>query len=221
MPPPGTPAPATPAAPGAPGAPAASGDPGPTGPGWVIELYGYHYFNEQGGQPGPAHVRSTIMAALEEGSVDLPTQSFERDADAADRQTFTMKELGISYPILATEQWERNHKIPNPNYEPPRNADFSGLRGEHGPGPGVPMGPAEAPKPEKIEPEFYTVTKYNFSVQFVWKEQRLGERLKAKEDAKKAAEAAAQGAPALPGPAPGPGTANTNPLPVTPTGAAS
>jgi type IV pilus assembly protein PilM len=194
---------------------------GPSGPGWVIELHGYHYYKD-GLTYGPAHVRSTLMAALEEGTVELPEESFDRDVDNAERRSFTMKELGIAYPILVIDQFDRTNRILNPNYEEPRTTQGIGIPGvEHGPGPGP--GPMPDPaKPEKIEPRDYAVPKYTFSVQFVWQEKRLNERIKTQKEkeeaAKKAAEAAAQNVSA---PATGPGPAPAGPLPVTPTGAAS
>jgi hypothetical protein len=77
-----------------------------------------------------------------------------------------------------------NFKIPNPNWEPPA-VSVSGFNPDM----------AETKKDDG-EPRFYTVSKYTFTVQFVWQEKRLSDRLAAR---KAATEPAAAGPGAQPG----------------------
>ena len=174
--------------PGAPGA-AAPGNPadGPVGPGWVIELHGYHLYQPDRKTYGPTHVRNTLIRNLEEGEVSVPLPE-------GGHETFTMKELGIQYPILAFEQpIDPNFRIPNPNYEPPTNQPgvFSESR---------PMDEKKVDPSKPVEPPYFTVPKYTFSVQFCWQEKRLSERLKKRaEDAAKL-QAAPTAGPVAPGP---------------------
>lgn len=199
---------------------------GPKGPGWVIEIKGHHFFNDPKDRrnAGPAHLRNTFLKKLEHGFVDLPT------GPGMPVERFTHKELGIGYAILAYDPPIRNFQIPNPNFE--------GQAGGGGDGNafGVPMdfgagtlargsgGSAKPAKDDPDNPEFYTVPKYDFIVQFCWIETPLNVRLEQRKlkaaEAQKAAELAAaaaqQNPPAnVPAPAvpvaPAPAPAVTNP----------
>jgi type IV pilus assembly protein PilM len=75
---------ATPAAP----------DTGPTGPGWVIQMRGFHLFNEK--LEGAQFVRDTLLKNLENGTVELPVVQNGK----VTMEQVTMKELGIEYPVL-------------------------------------------------------------------------------------------------------------------------
>lgn len=164
----------------------AKGPVGPTGSGWVIELHGYHFYQPNKSMYGAAHVRATLLKNLETGEIELPLED-------GTRETFTFKELGISYPILAHEEpINPNFKLPNPNFEPPinNNQGFS---------PEISGETKKADDPNKpVEPPFYTVAKYTFTVQFVWQEKRLSERLKARQAAA-APPAAGGNPPVIPG----------------------
>jgi hypothetical protein len=204
--------------------------PGPTGPGWVMEIAGYHFFNNPKNaadrrKAGAFHVVNTLIRHLQRGEVMLPMGP----GQAPER--FTMKELGIDYVILARDPTFRDKfPIPNPNYTPPANATGSdaydgGAGGIGGLGTG-----ATQPKVDPENPPFYEVRRYDFVVQFVWIETPLSVRLaKRLEEAKKAAEAAqtaaatapAEGAaPAATAPAAG-APAPAAPAPVAPAPAAA
>lgn len=91
--------------------PSALNLPGPQGPGWVIEIKGYHYYNSDRRTGGATHVRNTLLRNLEDGSVDLPVDNTGRLV------RFSLKELGIAYPILAMDEGQpRKVKVPNPEY---------------------------------------------------------------------------------------------------------
>lgn len=169
---------------------------GPSGPGWVIEMKGYHYFNDDIQTWGGTHVRDTFLKNLREQTVTLPKGPGEGD------ETFTMEELGIGFGILAQETPIVDAQVPNPYYEPPPRAEAPEM-GPDGMTPLAPAAAAETPAatPEEEEPSeplappFYSVRKYSFIVQFCWQEKLLSERLQAREEkARLEAEAAAAAA---------------------------
>jgi type IV pilus assembly protein PilM len=201
---PGATAPGATPAPGAPGLQAlaaASADPGPKGPGWIIEIRGHHFYNspQRRASNGVVHLRDTLIKNLEEGSVNLPIEFGDGPGNPTKFDDFTMKELGIGYVILVeSEEIDRFFTIKNQDYIDPQAAD-SGDRDKKKPA---------ADDPNNV-PE-WRIPKYSFTIQFVWKEKLLRDRLKERKDkeiaAQQAAEQAANAAqnPAAPAPAPVP-----------------
>ena len=95
--------------------------PGPTGAGWVIELSGHHFFNKDRQNGGLNFVRNTFLKSLEEGSVALPINA------QGEIRTFTMKELGVSHPILAFDEGEpKAVRVPNPDVQRDATAATAG-----------------------------------------------------------------------------------------------
>jgi type IV pilus assembly protein PilM len=191
---------------------------GPTGPGWVVELAGYHFYNDPKADRrdiGSGHVRNTLLKQLKEGIVNVPL------GPGMPMAQFSMKDLGIGYAILAYSPPRAKGGIPNPNYVPPvGGAVGGGIAGPGAPGGlgglgsampaagGIPGAGATTAAIDPNNPEYFPVTRYDFAVQFVWQEKPLTERLKAIEQRKleeaekaKAAAAAAE-AGAQPGQAP-------------------
>lgn len=178
----------------------------PTGPGWVIELAGYHYYNDKNDRKGygPLHVRNTLLKQLKDGEIDLPLGPGKPMA------RFKMKDLGIGYAILAYSGKPKPHYVQNPNWTPPTAGTGTGVPGIGGPGLPAP-GLASAPLPgaagltgpgglpgapgavaqDPNNPEYFQVTKYEFAVQFVWQEKPLLVRLQKMEEERLAAEKAA------------------------------
>ena len=174
---------------------------GPEGPGWVIELRGHHFHNEDPLTWGGTHVRDTFLRNLREMTIELPL------GPEGEMESFTMEELGIGYAILALEtRIEHNHRVPNPYYEPPvrqtrpgaadprgapgRTGGLGGTRGGLGARSGAAQPAAEAPREEVGEngidpdnPPFFVAPRYTFVVQFCWQERLLTERLRAREQA--------------------------------------
>lgn len=174
---------------------------GPEGPGWVIELRGYHFFNEDPETWAGTHVRDTLLKNLREGTLRLPVELGEAFEE------FTMEELGIGYGILAVERLiDHNHRVPNPYYEPPTagpgagmglgggmgmGAGMEGLGGLGGFGGGQQPQTGGARKPrsqpaaeaDTENPRFFPAPKYSFVVQFCWQERLLAERLRARQEA--------------------------------------
>jgi hypothetical protein len=73
-------------------------DPGPTGPGWVIELRGHHFHNEDLIDRTAKFVRDTLIENLRNKKVTIV------NPDDGKPMEISMKELGIGYPVILTEQ---------------------------------------------------------------------------------------------------------------------
>ena len=171
---------------------------GPSGPGWVIELRGYHFFNEDPLTWAGTHVRDTLLKNLRELTIELPT------GPGRALEPFTMEELGIGYGILAVEtRIDNNHRVPNPYFEPP-TAGPGGMAPGVGPGlgglgglggfgggapPPVPGAPAAGGRDARSgedaseNPPYFLAPKYAFVVQFCWQEKQLTDRLRARQEA--------------------------------------
>ncbi len=78
-------------------APPAAPDPGPSGPGWVIQLVGYHYHNEDNYHRTAEFVRETFIKNLQTKTVKL--------VDASGKESeLSIKELGIGYPVILNDE---------------------------------------------------------------------------------------------------------------------
>ena len=149
-------------------------DAGPTGEGWVVQLRCYHYYNspDRLGFEESNHVRRLMTTAFMKGTVDMPVG--QNPDGSPILETFTVEEMGISYPLLLNDQKATIERIPNPNYDPETEL--------------VMMTELDP----DAEPPTLEVRKMDFIFQFVWKENVLSERLKAKEEAREKAEAEAK-----------------------------
>ena len=114
-------------------APAAAAAPaavtGPTGPGWVIQMTGYHFHNEDHHKPDESaqFVRSTIVKGLlGEGDEVAVT------AGPLAGQTVSVADLGIGFPVLVDSSTVQVVRIPRgtapavPGAQPQGNADAEG-----------------------------------------------------------------------------------------------
>ena len=139
-----------------------SEDKGPKGEGWVFQLKCYHYFNSSDrlGFEESNHVRRYMTQAFLNGSVKMPVGSNPDGSPIF--ETFTLEEMGISYPMLLNDDKAKTEQIPNPNYDPDDE--------------------------ESDEQPIIKVHKMNFTFQFAWQETVLSERIEAKEKARKKAE---------------------------------
>jgi len=130
----------------------------PSGEGWVIELRGYHHFNDDLQNQGMTYLRNTLLTKLENGTVTLPAGA------GKPRQQVTMKEFGISFPVLVEDDEIKDEKVPNPKY------DSSAAAGEDG-----------DEVDEEAKSPTIPVRRYDFKVQFCWKVTPASERLKDRE----------------------------------------
>ncbi|MBP85396.1 MAG: pilus assembly protein PilM [Planctomycetaceae bacterium] len=196
---------------------AAAGSEGPTGPGWVIELKGYHYYNNRSlirNERGANHVRFSFLKELEEGTIELPDGTMNPEDNTPNLVTFTMKELGIQFPLLLFDDGEpQTVTVPNPDVSPaqaqPGAGNMMSMQGMEGFGGEDDEGddpyssgtsqivPGAVPTEGDGEPTVlasFQVRRYSFTIQFCWQEIRLRDRLIALEErkAKEAEEAAAK-----------------------------
>ena len=70
-----------------------SGD-APKGEGWIIQIWGHHFYNESKNDQGTVFVQKTLMKNLVEGKVTIPVAGDEKG------QEILVSELGISHPVL-------------------------------------------------------------------------------------------------------------------------
>ena len=155
------------------------------GPGWVVKLEGYHYHNGVRGDERKDYVLKHMITFLENGFVELPGPDGKS-------LKFSVKELGIAYPLMVGEMTVTQEKLGNPRYEELGGNTLAGSGGSEYGGGGDPYGggggsPEKMPEvkdPETgaIVPPFFDVTKATFTVQFVWKEKTLAQRLAWKND---------------------------------------
>jgi type IV pilus assembly protein PilM len=182
---------------------------GPAGttPAKVIQLTGYHYHNPRDANEfamhgGEAYLRQTLLRNLKFGEVELPPTLEEQKAGTPSKK-ITMKELGISYPVLLYVPSIVEEKIVNPALEPLPPGVFidqhlqaelgSGLQtgstSSMGTSPrrGSAAGTAATPQPGGMPLSMYaqqrgirepilTVRRFNFVIQFAWEETPPSQR---------------------------------------------
>ena len=146
---------------GAPGdAPAAPGS-GPTGDGWVVQLVGHHYHNQDPTNEGAQYVRNTLLRNL----MDKPIMIPDKDGKLVQ---FSPKELGISYPVLTSASKVTEEEIPLPG------TSLGGGPGHHDDANGA--------------PQTITARRCDFTIQFVWKETPMDKRIEQREKQKPSTE---------------------------------
>ena len=140
---------------GQPGAEGAAAAPaGPAGPGWVVQLTGYHYHNEDHHKPDEAaqFVRSTIVKGLL-GEGDEVVVS----AGPLAGQAVSVKEFGIGYPVIVAASPVRTVRVPK---------EGTAVPGEPAaPRPDLFPGAPDAGEPEDRE---LTLRRFDFVLQFAW-----------------------------------------------------
>lgn len=160
---------------------AGEGEPaGPTGEGWIIQLDGYHFHNSDSNNPadplrgdeGAEFVRRTVIQALRDGSVRLPSSSGEL-------VNVSMKDLGISYPVIAPPvQIIRDvtfDPIAVDEQEATRRMSEYRNQLEGSAGFGGPSRPGAATA--KVEPpEHLELRRFDFTIQFIWQPKPRGQR---------------------------------------------
>jgi type IV pilus assembly protein PilM len=128
-----------------------AGPKGPTGPGWVIQLKGYHYHNEDHHKPEETaqFVRSTLVRGLL-GEGDEVAVS----AGPLRGQTVPVSELGIGFPVIVASSPVKTVQVPRDGGAP--SADPAAPRPEFAGQPG-----ADASKALELR-------RYDFLLQFCW-----------------------------------------------------
>ena len=89
---------------------------GPVGEGWVVQISGYHYFNEIRARQGAEFVRSSLMKNLTDGTVKIPVPAPKGAAAAQAFEEIKVAHLGISHPVLVGNVATINDiDLPDPN----------------------------------------------------------------------------------------------------------
>ncbi|MCG8451041.1 MAG: type IV pilus assembly protein PilM, partial [Pirellulales bacterium] len=125
-------------------------------PGWVIQLTGYHYHNQDRSNDMARFVKNTLIQALEEGSVELP------DGPNGELIPVKLRDLGISHPwIVADGQLSDVQMHPELGMMDDRaSRRFSPTQRTRRPE----NGDEEAEE----EPKLIELKRYDFVVQFCW-----------------------------------------------------
>jgi type IV pilus assembly protein PilM len=138
---------------------------------WIVQLRGHHWHNADPNNMDRQYVRKTLIKNLCEMTIDLPT------GENGKMEKVSMKELGISHPVLVDPRMSYPAEVQDPNVIAAATA--AGV-GRNLP-PGAHVDPATLGT--------YTLQRFDFNVQFCWKPKTPEERQK--EKAKKASEKAA------------------------------
>ncbi len=133
--------------------PGGAADAPPSGPGWVIQLTGYHFHNNQLETQGSAFVRDTLIKNLREATVKLPGKNGELTE-------VSVRDLGISSPVIVSEI-----RAPQPvSVTDPNAAEQRDAKGE----------------PVKAQP--VELKRFDFILQFAWTPTPLSQRIKNAEE---------------------------------------
>jgi type IV pilus assembly protein PilM len=126
---------------------------GPTGPGWVIEMSGYHYHNEDHHKPEESaqFVRSTIVKGLLGEGKKVAVA-----AGPLAGQLVSPADIGIGFPVIVASSPVRPVRIP---------------RG--GAAAGVPAATAPADAGPEKSPEL-VLRRFDFMLQFIWQPSSPG-----------------------------------------------
>ena len=149
---------------------------GPKGSGWIVKLEGYHYHNNKqkaGDDDGAQFVRNTLIDNLLKEKVELP------NGDGI-MEDVSMRELGITYPVLINPKIVEQDEVDNPYAHTDGSGTITGAAGRRG--------TAEDSAAGKIK-----LRRFDFVVQFCWQPKSPSERRAAKEEAKKNQQAASAG----------------------------
>jgi type IV pilus assembly protein PilM len=161
---------------------AAEGDPaaaGPSGPGWVIEIEGHHYHNalpdappikvSDGGEDR-AFLINTFCHDLQTGTVKLP------DGQNGAEIEVPIASLGLGYPVILSKG-KANPVQMSPLADESASAPGGGLgRGTYMPR--TPFGRDDGSgMPPDAGPEIWKLRRYDFKIQFCWKQEPRGQRL--------------------------------------------
>lgn len=160
---------------------------GPEESGWVVQLKGKHYHNSTKARQnsGPQYVRNTLIHQLDTGMILL-------DDGSGQMIEVSMKELGISHPVIVLDSVPKTVMLDNPEFDPATMGGVNGMGGEMGPGLGGPMGPmGPMGSDTPIVPAKIPVKVYEFTVQFCWQETPLSKRIENKKIQAEAEAAAA------------------------------
>jgi len=153
---------------------------GPIEPSWIIQLTGYHFFNNNRETGDISHVHMALLERLRQSVIDLPIAAID-DADTKfTMEQFTMEEMGISHIVLVSAQEDGEVIIGQATDgatgggDPGGDMDDMGALGAGGTGAGAlgggetSEGAAYGNNATPVEELTYKAKKYSFIVQFCW-----------------------------------------------------
>lgn len=135
--------------------PAAAKPPGPSGPGWVVQIVGHHFHNEDRHKPreGEQFVRETLVKGL---LGDAGPVLVSAGAKAGDK--VTVAELGIGYPVIVQRT-------------PVTKVKLSMAQSVAGAGDAATRLPTDG---QPAEEQFLQLKQYSFVLQFAWQPRSPG-----------------------------------------------
>lgn len=187
---------------------------GPAGPGWIVRITGYHFHNYPGveaakGRPmAGEYVQQTLIDNLRNKSIDLPVFDSEGSGNGPGKETVTMKDLGIDYPVLVEPKQFQIIEVPDLRSLLEDAAKLGEEKEKEAPepealAPAVPPGLGLVPTPgvaskETPKIKMIRLLKYPFTVEFVWRQtppSKRAEKKKAEQQAQATEAGATQPAP--------------------------
>jgi type IV pilus assembly protein PilM len=149
---------------------ATAGD-GPIDAGWVIQLAGYHYFNNDRETGDVSHVHMALLERLRQSVIDLPIAAIDDTDTRFTMEHFTMEEMGISHIVLVSSQEDGEVIIGEAAADVTGGGNpegtIGGSAGALGGG-GTSEGAASGTNGITQEEVTYKAKKYSFVVQFCW-----------------------------------------------------
>jgi type IV pilus assembly protein PilM len=127
---------------------------GPTGPGWVVQITGHHFHNEERGNEGEQFVRSTLVRGLLGEGDGITVAAGSRAGEQV-----SVADLGIGFPVLVTS----SPILPFEMVEGGSTPAFGGRPGMEG------GSPTAAP--------VVKLKRYAFVLQFAWQPATPGSKL--------------------------------------------
>ena len=152
---------------------------------WIIQIRGHHWHNADHNNMAGQYVQNTLIKNLREMKIQLPS------GDKGQLEWVSMKDLGISHPVLINPQGVFDQEVRDPNLSPatgvggaPPFVPPRGSMGSMGPtGPVRPMGqggmggmPPGAPGADASKADSITLPCFDFIVQFCWQPRTPLER---------------------------------------------
>ena len=127
---------------------------GPTGPGWVVQITGHHFHNEERGNEGEQFVRGTLVRGLLGEGDGITVAAGSRAGEQV-----SVADLGIGFPVLVMSTPIRTFEMVEGGSTPA----FGGRPGMEG------GSPTAAP--------VVKLKRYDFVLQFTWQPATPGSKL--------------------------------------------
>ena len=131
---------------------------GPTGPGWVVQITGHHFHNQEQGNEGEQFVRSTIVRNLLGEGDRVPVSAGVKSGEMV-----SVADLGIGFPVLVFSSPIRKVQV---------QTAVAGSTGVAG-GPGFGGGPSGT----GTDTGTVDLKRYDFILQFSWRPTTPGSKL--------------------------------------------